>query len=79
MQNCGKRAAILKSFSLGMHTTKQQSQLHQKPPQTLYQNNSNPVKRGYVDFSEHWRYSSYRNYFDTGLEVVFDGVEIVVW
>jgi hypothetical protein len=22
------------------------------------------VKRGYVDFSEHWRYSSYRNYFD---------------
>jgi hypothetical protein len=23
-----------------MHTTKQQSQLHQKPPQTLYQNNS---------------------------------------
>jgi REP element-mobilizing transposase RayT len=23
----------------------------------------NPVKRGYVDFSEHWRYSSYRNYF----------------
>ena len=39
----------------------------------------NPVKRGYVDFSEHWRYSSYRNYFDTGLEVVFDGVEVVVW
>jgi hypothetical protein len=37
------------------------------------------VKRGYVDFSEHWRYSSYRNYFDTGLEVVFDGVEVVVW
>jgi hypothetical protein len=24
-------------------------------------------------------YSSYRNYFDTGLEVVFDGVEVVVW
>jgi NAD dependent epimerase/dehydratase family enzyme len=23
-----------------MHTTKQQSQLHQKPPQALYQNNS---------------------------------------
>lgn len=22
----------------------------------------NPVKRGYVDFSEHWCYSSYRNY-----------------
>ncbi|CAC9434086.1 hypothetical protein BSPLISOX_165 [uncultured Gammaproteobacteria bacterium] len=37
------------------------------------------MKRGYVDFSEHWRYSSYRNYFDTGLEVVFDGVEVVVW
>jgi hypothetical protein len=45
-----------------MHTTKQQPQLHQKPPQALYQNNS-----------------SYRNYFDTGFEVVFDGVEIVVW
>jgi hypothetical protein len=28
---------------------------------------------------KHWRYSSYRNYFDTGLEVVFDGVEVVVW
>jgi hypothetical protein len=27
----------------------------------------NPVKRGYVDFSEHWRYSSYRNYFDTAM------------
>ncbi|VVH62189.1 hypothetical protein BSPWISOX_2635 [uncultured Gammaproteobacteria bacterium] len=39
----------------------------------------NPVKRGYVDLSEHWRYSSYRNYFDTGLEVVFDGIEVVVW
>ncbi|SSC07811.1 hypothetical protein BTURTLESOX_1290 [bacterium endosymbiont of Bathymodiolus sp. 5 South] len=36
-------------------------------------------KRGYVDLLEHWRYSSYRNYFDTGLEAVFDGVEIVVW
>jgi hypothetical protein len=39
----------------------------------------NPVKHGYVDLSEHWRYSSYRNYFDTGLEVVFDGIEVVVW
>jgi hypothetical protein len=39
----------------------------------------NPVKRGYVDLSEHWRYSSYRNYFDTGLEVVFDAFFSVLY
>jgi len=26
----------------------------------------NPVKRGYIDKPEHWRYSSYRNYFGGG-------------
>jgi hypothetical protein len=45
------------------------------PSKTTYIHD-NPVKRGYVDLSEHWRYSSYRNYFDTGLEVVFDGREV---
>jgi REP element-mobilizing transposase RayT len=26
---------------------------------------NNPVKRGFVDFPEDWRYSSARNYFDS--------------
>jgi REP element-mobilizing transposase RayT len=26
---------------------------------------NNPVKRGYVDVPEHWRYSSARNYLNT--------------
>jgi len=26
----------------------------------------NPVKRGYVDQTEHWRYSSARNYLEQG-------------
>lgn len=39
----------------------------------------NPVKRGYVDNPEHWRYSSYRNYFNGGFEVFFDGVDVVAW
>lgn len=31
---------------------------------------NNPVRRGYVDLPEHWRYSSARNYL--GMEVVLD-------
>ncbi len=27
---------------------------------------NNPVKRGYVDNPGHWRYSSYRNYYEDG-------------
>ena len=30
----------------------------------------NPVKRGYVDLAEHWRYSSARNY--AGVEGLID-------
>ncbi|MCZ2986434.1 hypothetical protein NYY78_19125, partial [Acinetobacter baumannii] len=30
----------------------------------------NPVKRGYVDLAEHWRYSSARNYL--GMEGLID-------
>jgi putative transposase len=38
----------------------------------------NPVKRGYVDLPEHWRYSSCRNYLASGGEV-FGGVDVVGW
>ena len=37
----------------------------------------NPVKRGYVDLAEHWRYSSARNYL--GGEVVFDDIGIIAY
>ena len=39
----------------------------------------NPVKRGYVDLPEHWRYSGYRNYFDSEFDIVFDLVDVVAW
>ena len=36
--------------------------------ETLDYIRANPVKRGYVDKAEHWRYSSARNYAgETGL------------
>jgi hypothetical protein len=35
---------------------------------------NNPVKRGYVDLPEHWRYSSARNYL--GQEGLID---VAVW
>ena len=37
----------------------------------------NPVKRGYVDLAEYWRYSSARNYL--GGEVVFDDIDIIAY
>ena len=42
-----------------------------------YLGTKNPVKRGYVDLAEHWRYSSARNYL--GGEVVFDDIDIIAY
>jgi hypothetical protein len=34
----------------------------------------NPVKRGYVEFAEHWRYSSAKNYLgESGLIEIYTG------
>lgn len=59
-----KTESVYQVWEEGNHPQLIQSQevMRQKPDYIHY----NPVKRGYVDRTEHWRYSSARNY--TGLE-----------